>query len=253
MKNYTIFSLLLIFVLAGSCSKPTKRRALQNVMMEKLQGDSTFYGLACDGCTDTILVLLSDLTRDPDTFLILDASRNHKVFGIPKIGDQMAIMLNHDNPKQADFVVNVEQLQASWCYVVQPKLRERADISKDIQKKIMETLPDSVLEKLMKPREYGFLLKEGNTARPIGGVNQGNTTDDQGPVEYPVLKRYREWHLFNGHLILNETTLDSLGNQQLLSSDTADFVLMRRDTLVLRFADGERGYYRKVEEQDSVK
>jgi hypothetical protein len=72
-------------------------------------------------------------------------------------------------------------------------------------------------------------------------------------VEYPVLKRYREWHLFNGHLILNETMLDSLGNQQLVCSDTADFVLMRRDSLVLRFADGERSYYRKVEEQDSVR
>jgi len=222
-------------------------------MTERLQGDSTFYGLACDGCTDTILVLLSDLTRDPDTFQILEASRNHRVFGIPRIGDQMAVMLNRSHPKQADFVVNVEQLQASWCYMVTPKLRERADVSKDMQKQFMEKLPDSVLAKLLEPREYGFLLKEGNMARPIGALYQGNTTDDQGPVEYPVLKRYREWHLFNGHLILNETMLDSLGNQQLVCSDTADFVLMRRDSLVLRFADGERSYYRKVEEQDSVR
>ena len=253
MKNYTFFLYLLIFVLVGSCSKPTKQPAPKNVMMEKLPGDSTFYGLACDGCTDTILVLLSDLTRDPDTFQILEASRSHRVFGIPRIGDQMAILLNRNHPKQADFVVNVEQLQASWCYMVKPKLRERADVSKDMQKKFMETLPDSVLEKLLEPREYGFLLKENNAARPIGAVYQGNTTDDQGPVEYPVLKRYREWHLFNGRLILNETTLDSLGNQKLLCSDTADFVLMRRDSLVLRFADGEHSYYRKVEERDSVR
>ena len=84
-------------------------------------------------------------------------------------------------------------------------------------------------------------------AQPIGLVRQGNTTDDRSPVEYPVLKRYHEWRLLNGRLILNETRRDSLGEQQLVSSDTAEFVRLRLDSLVLRFNDGEHSYYRKTE------
>ena len=41
---------------------------------------------------------------------------------------------------------------------------------------------------------------------------------------------------------------DSLGEMQTLASDTADVVLLETDSLMLRFRDGVRSYYRKVEE-----
>jgi hypothetical protein len=59
------------------------------------------------------------------------------------------------------------------------------------------------------------------------------------------VKRYREWHIYNGHLLLSEARRDTLGNQQVTNTDTADIVFMRRDTLLLRFSDHEQGYYRK--------
>jgi hypothetical protein len=38
---------------------------------------------------------------------------------------------------------------------------------------------------------------------------------------------------------------DSVGNILPVSSDTADLVLLRPDTLVLRFGDEVKGYYKK--------
>ena len=213
-----------------------------------MPGDSTVYGLACDGCTDTILVLLRDVTRDPDTFDILDASRNLRVYGHPRIGDQMAVVLAKDSTNVAAMVVDIDKILGAWCYTVTPTLRRRADIDKGTEQELLRKLPDSIVRRLLQPREYGFELKNDFQAQPIGIVRQGNTTDDRSPVEYPELKRYREWHLHNGRLVLNETRRDTLNRQQLVSSDTADFVLLRRDSLVLRFPDGEHGYYRKSEE-----
>lgn len=240
-KNSALTALVAILLMVG-CSQPVEKPAKPQAD-SNVPGDSTLYGLACDGCTDTILVVLRDITQDPDTLNILSASRQHRIFGMPRIGDQLAIVLNDSNPKVADLVINLEQLQTSWCYMVQPKLRERADVSKAMQQEFLENIPDSVFQKLLAPREYGFTLKDNHDARPVGAVYAGNTTDEQSPVEYPKLKRYRQWAIYNGRLVLNETALDSLGQQQLLSSDTADFVMMRRDSLVLRFAEGEQGYY----------
>lgn len=232
-----------------SKEQPTASDSIGN----SLPGDSTIYGLACDGCNDTILVLLRDVTQDPDTFDILEASRNQQVFGHPRIGDQMAVVLTSDSSRTASMVIDIDKILGSWCYMVTPQLRQRADIDKAREKEFLKRVPDSVLQRLLQPREHGFVLKNEHQAQPIGVERGGNTTDDRSPVEYPIVKRYREWYIYNGHIILNETRRDSLGERQLLSSDTADFVLLRRDSLVLRFADGERGYYKKTEEESNVK
>lgn len=207
-------------------------------------GDSTVYGLACDGCTDTLLVFLPRSGGDPDTFNILDAMKAHHVFGRPMIGDKVAVVLNHDNAKVADMVIDMEQLKGEWCYMVKPKLRQRVGMSQEHQQEMMQH-NDSMLQKLMQPREYGMEIKSDYTARPIG-ITYGATPDENSPVEYPQTKSYREWRIFNGRLILNETHRDTTGVTTITNSDTAQFVLMRRDTLVLRFSNGEQqGYYRK--------
>lgn len=214
-------------------------------MEQNMPGDSTVYGLACDGCNDTILVFLSRTDGDPDTFNILNASKAHQVFGHPMIGDKLAIMVNSENPKVADLVVDIEQLRGEWCYMVQPKLRERAGFNQATLKREMTPELDSVLQQLLQPREYGVEIKSGYTAQPIGAV-RSMTSDEESPVEYPPLKRYREWRIFNGRLILSETSRDTLGNTTVTNSDTATFVLLRRDSLVLRIGDEERGYYRRL-------
>ena len=42
-----------------------------------------------------------------------------------------------------------------------------------------------------------------------------------------------------------ETRRDTIGARKTISTDTADIVVMRHDSLLLRFADHEQGYYRK--------
>lgn len=247
MKKTTFFIVMSAVLLAIACGK--KQEAAETteeaIAPEQATDDKTVYGLACDGCTDTILVLLRDIDGDPDTFDILDASRNQQVFGHAKIGDQMGVVLADDSSNVAAMVIDIDEMKGSWCYLVEPTLRKRADVSKEMEQEFLKKVPDSVMRRLMQPREYGFELRNDHQAQPIGIVRRGNTTDDRSIVEFPEAKRYREWKFLNGRLILNETRHDSLGNQQIIGSDTADLVMLRRDTLVLRFADKEQGYYRK--------
>ena len=211
-----------------------------------MPGDSTVYGLACDGCNDTILVFLPRQGGDPDTFNILNASKNHQVFGRPMIGDLVGVLTNRENQKVADKVINIEQLKGKWCYMVEPKLREIAGMPLSRLQGEQREEMDSMLREMLQPREFGFEIKSDYTARPIGMI-RSMTSDEESPVVYPPLKRYREWRIFNGRLILSEGARDSLGNITVTNTDTAQLVLLHRDTLVLRFNEGEQGYYRKVE------
>ena len=208
-----------------------------------LEGDSTVYGLACDGCTDSLLVYLPFSGGDPDTIDILNARVQRKVFGRPEVGDEVAFVLNASNKKVADLVINIDRLKGSWCYQVMPKLRRRLGASADSVVQLPPDFPDSLRKKWFQPREYGLELQRDNIVRPIGTQTRGK--EQQGPVEYPEMKRYREWHIYNGHLLLMETRRDTTGARKTISTDTADIVVMRHDSLLLRFADHEQGYYRK--------
>ena len=253
MKNcdkYGLMALMLTMLIVAACSSKKDSGKTEEgdlISVEPSQpGDSTVYGLACDGCNDTILVFLPRQGGDPDTFNILNASKSRQVFGRPMIGDLVAVLTNRENPKVADMVINIEQLKGKWCYMVEPKLREIAGMPLSRLQGEMREEMDSMLRDLLQPREFGVEIKSDYTARPIG-VIRSMTSDEESPVVYPPLKRYREWRIFNGRLILSEGARDSLGNINVTNNDTAQLVLLHRDTLVLRFNEGEQGYYRKVE------
>ena len=237
-------------LLTTACSSKTESRPTEETdlisMEPAMPGDSTVYGLACDGCNDTILVFLPRQGGDPDTFNILNASKNHQVFGRPMIGDLVGVLTNRENQKVADKVINIEQLKGKWCYMVEPKLREIAGMPLSRLQGEQREEMDSMLREMLQPREFGFEIKSDYTARPIGMI-RSMTSDEESPVVYPPLKRYREWRIFNGRFILSEGARDSLGNITVTNTDTAQLVLLHRDTLVLRFNEGEQGYYRKVE------
>lgn len=253
MKNcnkYGLMALMLTMLIVAACgSKKDSGKTEEGdlISVEPSQpGDSTVYGLACDGCNDTILVFLPRQGGDPDTFNILNASKSRQVFGRPMIGDLVAVLTNRENPKVADMVINIEQLKGKWCYMVEPKLREIAGMPLSRLQGEMREEMDSMLRDLLQPREFGVEIKSDYTARPIG-VIRSMTSDEESPVVYPPLKRYREWRIFNGRLILSEGARDSLGNINVTNNDTAQLVLLHRDTLVLRFEEGVQGYYRKVD------
>ena len=216
----------------------------QEPVIRQLEGDSTLYGLACEGSNDSIIVILNSPDSDPYTIDIQEARINRRVFGRPEIGDQVAITMNAERKTTADIVINIDRLKGEWCYQVMPRLRRRSSAAADSAVQLPPDFPDSLRRKWFQPREYGFELRRDNTMRPIG-VQRNEAERQPGPVEYPTLKRYRQWHVYNGHLLLSETRRDTLGHQQVISTDTADIVFLRRDTLLLRFANHEQGYYRR--------
>ena len=243
----TLFLMILVAILTTACQSGTNPSTQEITAYNEeapLPGDSTVYGLACEGCTDSLLVFLPFSGGDPDTIDILNARVQRRVFGRPDIGDMVAVVLNAHNKSEADIVINIDRLKGEWCYIVHPRLRPRAGVSADSIVQLPADFPDSLREKWFQPREYGIEIRRDYTARPIG-VQRNNDDRQNGPVVYPEVKRYREWHIYNGHLLLSEARRDTLGNQQVTNTDTADIVFMRRDTLLLRFSDHEQGYYRK--------
>lgn len=249
MKNHIRqFLIIGAVLLTCACGSKHDERAAAGVadslaiVPNTLPGDSTIYGIACDGCNDTILIYLPTISADPDTMNILAASKQHQVFGRMKIGDVIAIIPNASNPKVGDMVVNVEALKGRWCFLAAPTLRERAGMSSS-ERANHSLKRDSVLRSILQPREFGIELKGENTARPISSISYSIATDENSPVVYPKIKRYRRWHLYNGKLILSETSRDSLGNVFITSSDTAALLLLRPDTMALKFKDRVQGYY----------
>ena len=248
----TLFLMILVLFIITACTSVTSQGEQESGAYNEeqpLPGDSTVYGLACEGCTDSILVYLPYAGGDPDTIDILNARIQRRVFGRPDIGDQVAIVLSAEDKSIADIVINIDRLKGEWCYQVMPRLRPRAGVSADSIVQLPPDFPDSLRKKWFQPREYGIEFQRDHRARPIG-VERQQTQKQQTPVIYPTARRYRQWNIFNGHLLLSEVRRDTLGNQQVTRTDTADIVFLRRDTLLLRFSDHEQGYYRKVRSEE---
>ena len=239
MKRQIFLAIIAAGILSVACSEQqTKTTDDEKVISTQtnLPGDSTLYGLACEGCTDSVIVLLSNMGGDPDTFDIIEARKAQQVFGRARTGDQLALIVNGTDSTIADMVINLSRLKGHWGYTVTPRLREVAGMNHS-------QMPDSIRKRIMKPREYGFKLKHEWTAAPIGYEQE---KERRGPVEFPMLMWYNEWHIYNGHLILtqNMETIGVKEENRKTQHDTTDIVYLRRDSLVLRFNDHTQGYYR---------
>lgn len=230
---FMIFIMALAVIACGHQPKQPAENLEKISTYQQLSGDSAIYGLACDGCTDSILILLPYSGGDPDTFDILSAREANNIFGRPRIGDELSVMVNPDSTKEATMVINVSRLMQQWAYMVTPTLRTSLS---------NRPIPDSIKKRLMVPREYGLRLKRDHSAQTIGIYRNSNRPS---PAIYPVPQRYSEWQLCNGLLLLRTDTIDAVGARQESTIDTVSIVLLRRDTLVLRFADHEQGYYLK--------
>lgn len=234
-------------LLSTACSSGGKDKKQEEVKEIRLQGDSTVYGLACEGCTDSVVVLLPTDDGDPITFDIIQAMRQRKVFGRPKIGDQLAIVVNKENKKKADIVIDLEELKGTWVYQVMPKMRKMSPMP-GMPKPQPSAEQDSMMQALMVPREQGFKIKKNNLMDPVGLQFKQTSLSNENPVVYPQAKYYKEWNILNGRLVLTEGTIE-IGNKKRRKAkpqrDTVDIVLMMKDSLQLKFKDGIKAYYRK--------
>jgi len=238
--------LLLLALLTAACGRQPKSAAV--VQQARAANDSTIYGLICDGSNDTIVIFLNNPYdgADPDTLNILEASKAHRVFGSLRVGDKVALLRDTADTTHASIVIVEEDLLGQWCYRVKPTLKRKAAMDGQTTAQTIGQLPDSVRKLLEVELEYGFQLKIDSMATPIGRRSRASA-DEESPVEYPRAKRYTQWYILNGRLLLAETRMDSIGNNVTLSVDTAEFVTLTPDTLVLRFKDEEKGFYRKRE------
>ncbi len=251
MKN--LITLLTIMATIAACGGQKNEIVNEERISthKTLDGDSTRYGLACEGCTDSMLIFLPHSANRLDTFDIISARQNGRIFGRPHIGDEVAITVNPMDSTEIMTLIDLEELRDTWCYLVKPTLKKPADMPARIQKRMRESVPDSLIKEWMKPREYSLVFKNNNTAMALtNGARRNN--DEERPVEYPRVKRYTEWYLYNGKIILKADTISGFSMPgEKPSSDTVIIELLMKDSMVLKFPDHVQSYYRK--EKNDVK
>ena len=255
-KLFAVISAVLLTVTA--CSNKDKRGAdpmsgHTNDEM-KMIGDKTVYGLACEGCNDSTILLLPNDGSDPIKYDIIDAHNKKRVLGNIHVGDWIGVVLNKQDKHVADEVVNLDELKGIWCYVVMPKMRNYENMSKKLQKRIMKNMPDSVKQTYLVPREYGFWLKRQWTAQSVGYVSSQSSLEDESPVVYPQLGYFTGWHIWNGKLVVVSATPVFNKNNTITTinprNDTCNIDYLGEDSLVLSDSDGARSYYRKKNIKD---
>ena len=240
----------LLMVACGTKEQPTAPDVADDAisLQKNLPGDSALYGLACDGCTDSVLVFLPYSGGDPDTFDIINAFQEHRIYGRPRIGDELAVIVNPADRDEALSVINMEMLKGEWCYTVHPTLRTQESMQKRMQRRMIGRMTDSLRQLMMTPREYSLRLKRDFTVTVRGARRQRTTTDDMSPVVYPTLKRYTDWHFYNGMLILKADTVAGFSQEgDVPETDTAQIRLLMPDSLILQFSDHTQEYYKKTE------
>ena len=241
-------------LLAASCGGKTRNTTPTATSLAtdelKLKGDKTVYGLVCEGTSDSALVLFPNDGSDPITYNTLQAHRRNKVLGHLKTGDWVGVVLNNEDPKRADLVIDLDELKGIWCYIVMPKLKEYGNTNGQTQRESAHEMPDSVLNTYMIPREYGFWLQRQWSCQSVGYIRNNNTLDDDSPVTYPPLGYFTAWHIWNGKLVLTRGTPKmAKDNAQIevtdLVYDTCNIDYLGKDSLVLSDGVSSRSYYRK--------
>lgn len=232
-----------------SCNTKEVKDAEKPAYTIRLQGDNAVYGLACDGCNDTVIVVLPEDNSDPITYNIMEAKRRKRIMGKIQIGDRLCIVLNKKDKKKADVVVDIDKLAGIWCYIVMPKMRDAEQMSAKAQARMMENMSDSIKETYLIPREYGFYLKRDWVASSVGYVDDNNALAQESPVEYPPLGYFTAWHLWNGMLVITSGTPSTKNNEQInvksLRNDTCSIDYLNGDSLVLSSDGISRSYYKK--------
>lgn len=214
----------------------------------EIKGDSMVYGLSCDGSGDSVIVVWR-FGGDPVTYNIIDARREGRVIGQPVIGDWVGVMVDPEDSTEATMLIDLDQLKGTWTYPVLPVMKDFQHMSKRMQKRMMENMPDSVKETFFVPREYGFVLKRGHQAQSVGRVMRSNSLSDDSPVQYPDVQNYKNWYMLNGKLILvsgdpilpNATAKSTKPDK----IDTLEFQYMDQDSLILTFKGQRYGFHRK--------
>lgn len=232
-----------------SCNTKEIKDEETPALTQRVKGDQGIYGLACNGCNDTVVVMLPETMGDPVTYNILDAKRKGRILGKIQIGDRLCVMLNKKDPTKADLVVDMDKLMGIWCYIVMPKMRNADNMSTSQERAMISNMSDSLKAIYLIPREYGFYLKPDWQAQSVGYIDDNNSLAEESPVVYPALGYFTGWHLWNGELMIESGTPKFNRNGQIkvadLHNDTCSIDYLDDDSLVLSSDGVSRSYYKK--------
>ena len=127
MRNNILLLIAAVLVLFSGCGTKEEQKPEKTIgLSTNIEGDSTLYGLACDGCTDSVLVFLSGKGGDPVTYDIIDARKRQHIIGHPNVGDWVCLIVNGKDKKKADLVIDLDQLKGEWVNLENPVRRESA-------------------------------------------------------------------------------------------------------------------------------
>jgi len=253
MRNiFYVVAGFILLMMTGCKEKQQKEEEVSMMQMVEVEikGDSMLYGLACDGTSDSVIVIWP-FDGDPKTYSCINAHDNHRIIGKPTIGDWVGIMINPNDTTEATMVIDLDQLKATWTYPVKPVMKDLKKMSARMQKRMMDDMPDSIKETYLVPREYGFTLKRSHMAQPVGMIHSDNTLESDSPVEYPEVKRYVRWYMLNGRLVLASVKIDpdkapDPKTPPTVILDTLDFVYMDYDSLIMTLHGQRYGFHRKT-------
>ena len=91
---------------------PVSQQNLPISMSKPAKGDKAIYGLACMGCTDSVVIMLPNQGGDPVKYNILEANRNRQAFGNIEVGDWICIIPAKEKNK-ASMVIDLDKLKAT--------------------------------------------------------------------------------------------------------------------------------------------
>jgi len=250
-----IFYLLSVVVLLIACGQ---RAESDDVLPSENNGleikDGMVYGLACEGCNDTFVVMIptASLESKPLKLNVLHAFKKHKLIGKLEPGDWCAVMLNEKDSTVADMVINMDLIKGKWVHQVMPLEKENArDL---ILLEDPDANVDSIIQSYMQPVERGFQLMRQGKATTIGANFLGNSEkEDDSFVEYPAGSMYASWKVAFGQIIFSEA--DSIVDpndpdmkRKILNKncerDTCDLVLLLKDSLQISYKGHISSYYR---------
>ncbi|MCQ2114127.1 MAG: hypothetical protein MJY52_03585 [Bacteroidaceae bacterium] len=238
-----ILAIISAFILTACHKHEKTNHNAETAMMKNEEGDSTLYGLACDTNNDSVISIMSYNLDDPQNYSIIPAFRNHQIHGYPTIGSNIAVILSADK-KSAERIINVDKLCGTWSYLVVPELQKPAAMTasqfQNFRQHFMTKISDEQRDSIFKPIEYNIQLHQNKTVSctfPIKTINE----DRMQIVKYPRMKLYNAWKLYNGHLLLTATKPRN-------STDTCDFEITHKDTLIIHFKNKTQHYYRNNNE-----
>ena len=144
---FATFAGILTMVSCGKKNEPVANIGTLIDVSKQIVGDSMIYGLACEGTSDSNIVVYPFNGGDPIKYSCIDAHKRHRIIGHPEIGDWVGLVLDKEDTTVATMVVNLDQLKGTWTYTVMPTFKDFKHLSKRMQKKmestLIEQMPDS--------------------------------------------------------------------------------------------------------------